>query len=67
MLRYILKRFMMLLPVLFGVSLISFGLLHMVPGDPAVMAGVVASQRDNKNVELGKSVEKTSLGSILRR
>jgi peptide/nickel transport system permease protein len=35
--RYILKRVIMLLPVLFGVSLISFSLLHMVPGDPAVL------------------------------
>ena len=34
---YILKRILMLLPVLVGVSLISFSLLHMVPGDPAVM------------------------------
>jgi len=38
--RYILKRIFMLLPVLFGVSLISFSLLHLVPGDPAIlMAG----------------------------
>lgn len=30
----------MLLPVLFGVSLVSFSLLHLVPGDPAIlMAG----------------------------
>jgi ABC-type dipeptide/oligopeptide/nickel transport system permease component len=35
--RYILKRILMLLPVLFGVSLISFSLLHMVPGDPALL------------------------------
>ncbi|MBP1724055.1 MAG: hypothetical protein H6Q44_1760, partial [Deltaproteobacteria bacterium] len=30
--RYIFKRILMLLPVLIGVSLISFSLLHMVPG-----------------------------------
>jgi peptide/nickel transport system permease protein len=35
--RYILKRILMLLPVLFGVSLVSFSLLHMVPGDPAIL------------------------------
>ena len=35
--RYILKRILMLLPVLVGVSLVSFSLLHLVPGDPAVM------------------------------
>ena len=27
----------MLIPVLIGVSLVSFSLLHMVPGDPAVL------------------------------
>jgi peptide/nickel transport system permease protein len=37
MARYILKRLIMLLPVLFGVSLVSFSLLQIVPGDPAVL------------------------------
>lgn len=33
--RYILKRFSNLIPVLLGISLVSFGLLHLTPGDPA--------------------------------
>lgn len=37
MLRYTLKRLAMLIPVLLGVSIISFSLLRMVPGDPAVL------------------------------
>jgi ABC-type dipeptide/oligopeptide/nickel transport system permease component len=37
MIRYIFKRLAMLIPVLFGVSLVSFSLLQIVPGDPAVM------------------------------
>ncbi len=37
----------MLVPVLFGVTLISFFLLHMVPGDPAeLLAGLEASKED---------------------
>ena len=45
MLRYITKRIIMLLPVLFGVSLISFAFLHMVPGDPVtLLAGDQADQ-----------------------
>ena len=45
MLRYITKRIIMLLPVLFGVSLISFAFLHMVPGDPVdSLAGDQADQ-----------------------
>jgi len=37
MLRYILKRLAMLIPVLFGVTVVSFSLLQIVPGDPAVL------------------------------
>jgi peptide/nickel transport system permease protein len=37
MLRYILKRLAMLIPVLLGVTLVSFSLLQIVPGDPAVL------------------------------
>jgi ABC-type dipeptide/oligopeptide/nickel transport system permease component len=37
MIQYILKRLSMLVPVLLGVSVVSFSLLHLVPGDPAVL------------------------------
>ena len=37
MIRYILKRLAMLIPVLFGVTIVSFSLLQIVPGDPAVL------------------------------
>jgi ABC-type dipeptide/oligopeptide/nickel transport system permease component len=37
MARYILKRLAMLIPVLFGVTIVSFSLLQIVPGDPAVL------------------------------
>jgi len=37
MTRYILKRLAMLIPVLFGVTIVSFSLLQIVPGDPAVL------------------------------
>lgn len=44
MLRYVMKRIFMLLPVLLGVSLVSFSLLHLVPGDPAeILAGEEAN------------------------
>ena len=43
MLRYILGRILALLPVLFLISVSSFALIHLVPGDPAViMAGLQA-------------------------
>ncbi len=37
MLNYIIKRLFMMIPVLLGVTLLVFGLLHMAPGDPAAM------------------------------
>jgi ABC-type dipeptide/oligopeptide/nickel transport system permease component len=47
LLLYILRRIVMLLPVLFGVTLVSFSLLHLVPGDPAeVLGGQEASKAD---------------------
>lgn len=47
MLSYILQRILMLLPVLFGVTLVSFSLLHLVPGDPAeILAGQEATKED---------------------
>jgi peptide/nickel transport system permease protein len=46
-LSYSLRRIAYLIPVLFGVSVISFSLLHFIPGDPAiVLAGVGATPQD---------------------
>lgn len=32
--RFVLKRFLLLIPTLIGVSIITFGLIHLTPGDP---------------------------------
>jgi peptide/nickel transport system permease protein len=39
LLRYSLRRISHLIPVLFGVSLIAFSVLHLIPGDPAMIIG----------------------------
>lgn len=45
MLRYVLRRLLLLIPVLFGMSIISFGIIHFIPGDPArVILGERASE-----------------------
>ncbi len=42
---YVARRLLLLLPVLLGVSLASFGLLQLVPGDPAlILAGEEATE-----------------------
>ena len=38
MLQYILRRLVLLIPVLFGVSIVIFGLIRMIPGDAAMLA-----------------------------
>jgi peptide/nickel transport system permease protein/oligopeptide transport system permease protein len=49
MLQYVLKRLFSAIPVLFGISLLLFFMLRMLPGDPAqVLAGQMASQEDIK-------------------
>lgn len=56
MLTYVLRRILAALPVLVGVSLLSFSLLHFVPGDPVdIMLGDQASATDKVQMrkELG--------------
>lgn len=36
--QFVLKRLVLMVPVLFGVSLIVFGIMHLTPGDPALIA-----------------------------
>lgn len=38
MLQYIIRRFLLLIPVLFGVSIVVFALVRMIPGDAALLA-----------------------------
>ena len=44
---YVVRRLFLALPVLFGVSLLVFGVLHLAPGDPAaIMLGAQATRED---------------------
>lgn len=56
MYKYILKRLLMMIPVLLGVSLVVFTMMFFTPGDPArIILGADAKQADieNKREELG--------------
>lgn len=56
MLRYVLQRLLSLIPLLLGVSLLVFSMIHLTPGDPVrLMLGEEASQADIQNIrrELG--------------
>ena len=59
MIAYILRRLLMLVPVLFGVVLVSFSLLHLVPGDPAqILAGEVATAQDIARIRAEYGLDK---------
>lgn len=45
MLQYIVKRILLIIPIMLGVSVIVFGIMHLTPGDPALlMLGETAPQ-----------------------
>lgn len=47
MLSYILRRLLFLVPIIIGVSLVVFMIIHLIPGDPAqVMLGERATEQD---------------------
>lgn len=51
MFHYVLKRLFSTIPVLFGISLLLFFMLRMLPGDPAqVLAGQMASPEDIETI-----------------
>ncbi|WP_156291304.1 ABC transporter permease [Oceanobacillus salinisoli] len=56
MIQYIVRRILQTIPVLIGVSILVFSMMHLVPGDPAqIMAGESAPQEqvDNLRERLG--------------
>ena len=59
MIAYVIRRILMLIPVLFGVVLVSFSLLHLVPGDPAqILAGEVATAQDIARIRAEYGLDK---------
>lgn len=56
MYRYVLKRLLLIIPILLGVTLIIFGIMELTPGDPgSIILGAGADQEsiDKLNEELG--------------
>lgn len=60
MLRYIIKRTLSVIPVLFLVSVLVFLMVHVMPGDPAeIMAGEMATEEDIQNVRIANGFDKS--------
>ena len=57
----------MLVPVLFGVTLVSFSLLHLVPGDPAeLLAGLEATKEDVDRIRTEYGLDQPLVVQYLR-
>jgi len=57
--KYIFKRLLILIPTLFIVSILIFLMLHLMPGDPAVIiAGQGAEDEDIENVRISMGFDK---------
>jgi peptide/nickel transport system permease protein len=62
MVNYVLRRLLMLIPILIGITLISFSILQLVPGDPArVIAGIDAEEKDVQVVRQQLGLDKPVL------
>jgi peptide/nickel transport system permease protein len=56
MFQYVVKRILLVIPVLFGVSILVFGIMHLSPGDPAVLMlgeGAPEAELEALRVRLG--------------
>ncbi|MCR8642733.1 ABC transporter permease [Paenibacillus sp. N1-5-1-14] len=59
MMAFTLRRLLMLIPVLFGMTLIVFSIIHAIPGDPAdVILGEKASEATKKELRLQLGLDK---------
>lgn len=67
MLRFLIRRLLQAIPVLFGVSVGVFLMLHLVPGDPAeIVAGQMASREDVENVRRALGLDPPLLEQYLQ-
>jgi len=67
MVRYIAQRLLTLIPILFGVTLIVFGIMKLVPGDPALMAaGLDAREADVERVRVFLGLDRPVYEQYLR-
>ena len=59
MIAYILRRFILTIPILLGVTLVTFIILHSIPGDPAqVIAGLDATEEVLKRMRIDLGLDK---------
>lgn len=50
MTHYVIRRLLLLIPVLFGITVLVFGLIHLIPGDPVIV--ILGSEYTAENAEI---------------
>ena len=66
MLRFLIRRLLQAVPVLFGVSVGVFLMIHLIPGDPAeLVAGQMATREDVENVRQALGLDRPLLQQYL--
>ena len=51
MMKFIVRRIIQTIPVVFGVTILVFSLMHLIPGDPAqVIAGESAPEKTGRDL-----------------
>ncbi|HUO62700.1 MAG TPA: ABC transporter permease [Terriglobales bacterium] len=64
---YALRRLLLAVPVLFGVSVLVFGVLHLAPGDPAaIMLGAQATKEDVQRLHRDLGLDQPLVVQYLR-
>lgn len=59
MIFYIIRRFILIIPIVFGVTLVTFIILHSIPGDPAqVIAGLDGTEEVLKKIRSDLELDK---------
>ncbi len=56
---YLVKRLLLMIPTLLGISLVSFFIIHLTPGDPAVLKIGDADQRAGNQLLAAEIIEET--------
>ena len=67
MLKFVVRRLLLLIPVVIGVSIVSFSIMHMIPGDPArIIAGEGATVEDIMSIRIKYGLDRPLIEQYLR-
>ena len=67
MLKFVVRRLLLLIPVVIGVSIVSFSIMHMIPGDPArIIAGEGATVEDIMSIRIKYGLDRPLIEQYFR-